>query len=291
MSLLTDQQVRALRARAGLLREPFTGRADRGVRDAQLALAELLRTHAQDREAMTKAVHTYLYRGPAWDSQDYYDGGQTVHADVEAILAGDTGLAHETLDRRGAQAQGLPTTPKRKVTNAMDKPLLLIDVDGPLNPFDAREIPSGYQLHLLQPQGFESLRVWLNPGHGQMLLALADRFELTWATTWGEHDQANTMIAPLVGLPPLPTIEVGRHPFRMPWGRIWKRDPVEQYVGQRPFAWFDDQFERGDFEWAAKRTAEGSPTLLLSIDPRLGLLPVDIDAVARWWERIGESNE
>lgn len=74
------------------------------------------------------------------------------------------------------------------------KPLLLIDIDGPLNPYGGKpqRRREGYTTHRMRPSGWthdKPLRVWLNPGHGEELLALADRYELVWATTWkGEAD-------------------------------------------------------------------------------------------------------
>ncbi len=61
------------------------------------------------------------------------------------------------------------------------KPLLLIDVDGPLNPYaaQAQRRPEGYSTHRMRPTGWTAaesrrpLRVWLNHTHGAQLLALA----------------------------------------------------------------------------------------------------------------------
>lgn len=85
------------------------------------------------------------------------------------------------------------------------KPLLLIDVDGPLNPYAAKSQrrPQGYSTHRMRPRGWSEaesrrpLRVWLNRGHGAELLALADTYELVWATTW--KDEANDWIGPSRG--------------------------------------------------------------------------------------------
>lgn len=163
-------------------------------------------------------------------------------------------------------------------------PLLLVDVDGVLNPLpeDPAAEPAGYTAHVLRPRGFGSgLRVWLNPAHGAALRALGGLVDLVWATSWEE--QANTMIGPLIGLSePLPFVELGT-----PWlahDRIWKRDRVAAWAGDRPFAWLDDAFEAGDDRWAASRTAAGSPTLLVHVAPRTGLLPEHLDRVRDWAE-------
>ncbi len=53
------------------------------------------------------------------------------------------------------------------------RPLLLLDMDGPLNPYRSapHERPAGYSTHRMRPTGWENprdkpLRVWLNHGHG-----------------------------------------------------------------------------------------------------------------------------
>ena len=174
----------------------------------------------------------------------------------------------------------------------MSKPLLLIDVDGPLNPFAAKPTrrPDGYDTHRLRPAGWEDrpLRVWLNPKHGAMLLGLTDVVDLVWATTWG-HD-ANLMIGPLIGLPELPVIEVGR-PSWMDGPHIFKLEPVAKYVGSRAFAWFDDAFEKADLEWARQRDAEGKPTLFLRINPAVGIVQDDVDRVAQWARSLVDRGE
>ncbi|MFC7717474.1 HAD domain-containing protein [Nonomuraea recticatena] len=83
------------------------------------------------------------------------------------------------------------------------KPLLLVDVDGVLNPF-SRASPDfrRYECTI----GPDSYTVHLNLRHGARLmeLALKTGSELVWATTW-EHN-ANEWIAPRLGLPELPVV-------------------------------------------------------------------------------------
>lgn len=70
------------------------------------------------------------------------------------------------------------------------RPLLLLDVDGPLNPYAARWFTTrvardGYVFHDVGPVGgFATLRVALHPQHGRWLRELAaadDGFDLVWA--------------------------------------------------------------------------------------------------------------
>lgn len=172
--------------------------------------------------------------------------------------------------------------------------LLLLDVDGPLNPWAAKPSrrPKGYTTHRLRPRGWEyakrPLRVWLNPEHGQLLLDLAadTGLELVWATTW-EH-QANTMIGPLIGLPELAVIEFSKHPGTL---RGWKYPAVQEYAGTRPVAWLDDDFTDvntnlstawSEFMWERR----GLPTLLREVAPNVGLTERDFAVVRSWADTL-----
>ena len=62
------------------------------------------------------------------------------------------------------------------------RPLLLIDVDGVLNPIGLRSsdpIPPGFDVHEI-----DGLRVLLARQHGVWLAELAADFDLAWATSW-----------------------------------------------------------------------------------------------------------
>lgn len=175
----------------------------------------------------------------------------------------------------------------------MSKPLLLLDVDGPLNPFAAKPTrrPEGYATYRLEqgwsPEGRiarwgeQGMRVWLNKEHGRELLALTDVVDLVWCTMWNEL--ANHLISPVLGLPELPVIEVQ---YKHDTKHIFKLDAVDGYVDELPFAWFDDDFMPADMEWAKLRNADCSPTLLAPIDPRRGLIASDFSAVRAWAESI-----
>ncbi|GAA3013258.1 HAD domain-containing protein [Actinokineospora diospyrosa] len=144
--------------------------------------------------------------------------------------------------------------------------LVFLDVDGPLNPFAADEKPPGFVEHRFRLRGWSRkhpLRMWLNPAHGPALLAAGD-VQLVWATTW--NHQANTLVAPAIGLPALPVVDCANT------GPGWKFDAVARYAYGRPLVWFDDDFglypaAREGF--LARR--EGLVTELVSVDPRTGI--------------------
>ncbi|WP_329002674.1 HAD domain-containing protein [Kribbella sp. NBC_00709] len=152
------------------------------------------------------------------------------------------------------------------------RPLLLLDFDGPLNPHRADGIPDGYERHEIT-EGTKTWRLLLNQQHGVELRALADTFDLVWASSW-EHG-ANRLLAPLLGLPDLPTI---LWPDRRPVRRgSWKAPYVADWVGDRPFAWVDDEVG------AAERTRfPHDHQLIHPVDARTGLTAADFAVLREW---------
>ncbi|WP_169312500.1 HAD domain-containing protein [Nakamurella multipartita] len=166
----------------------------------------------------------------------------------------------------------------------MTRPALLLDVDGVLNPYaaPANRRPGDYLTHRYPMPGHRRpLRVWLNPGHGQMLLASTDRFDLTWATTW-QH-AANDWIGPRIGLPKLPVITfdpVPPTPTTIPHagpGVHWKTATVARAMAGRFFVWIDDETTDADAAYLAARHTAGAA--VYRIDPAVGLLAEDLTAI------------
>ncbi|MFI5697323.1 HAD domain-containing protein [Kribbella sp. NPDC051586] len=160
------------------------------------------------------------------------------------------------------------------------RPLLLLDFDGPLNPHRAREIPPGYRMHEIV-EGAKVWRVLVNQQHGAELLALAEIYDLVWATSW-EHG-ANRLLSPILGLPSdLPTILWPGRPSVADVRRgSWKTSHIADWVGGRPFAWVDDEVNRHDRFYLERL---GQPHLVLRVEPHLGLTAEDF-AVLRGWGR------
>jgi hypothetical protein len=174
------------------------------------------------------------------------------------------------------------------------RPLLLLDVDGPLNPFAARSpLLRGYTTHRLRPSMWlarqipgsrkqrRGLKVRLNRSHGARLAGLP--FDLAWASAWTH--EANTMISPGVGLPPdLPVIEWPECLAADPGGLLWKTRPVLEWAAGRPFAWVDDMVTERDIAHVAEH--HDAPALLLRIHPKRGLREQDFARLREWAESL-----
>ncbi|MFD7664010.1 HAD domain-containing protein [Streptomyces sp. NPDC059788] len=171
----------------------------------------------------------------------------------------------------------------------MRLPYLLLDIDGVLIPFPSRDgaTPDTHLRHDVLPTGrdpSEPVTIWLNPAHGPMLADLMKvrLFTPVWCTSW--RQDATTMIGPLLGLPPLPHVDLP-HPqitTSHPNGYLWKRDHVDAWIGDAPAAWIDDDFTALDHAWAARRTARGLPTLLVQPEPHDGLCADHLGQVVTW---------
>ena len=163
----------------------------------------------------------------------------------------------------------------------MTRPLVLVDIDGVLNP-RKNQAERGFTPYRLK--GEDEL-VWLSREHGRMLNQLdrEGQVELRWGTTW--NDAANRTVAPAIGLDrPWDVVPIDRAmagPVK--FGDNWKAVSILAGAGDQPFAWMDDFLTEGDKQWAEDRVLDqGIPTLLLKIDPDVGMGPEHLDRVREW---------
>ncbi|MFI1508855.1 HAD domain-containing protein [Streptomyces sp. NPDC020597] len=153
--------------------------------------------------------------------------------------------------------------------------MLFLDVDGPLLPFGdgSQREPSGTAAHAHLTR--------LDPRVGPHLAALP--CELVWATTWEEA--ANTDIAPLLGLPPLPVVHwpepSGAHEREDKWfGLHWKTRTLVAWADGHPFVWVDDEVTDADRDWVSTR--HPAPALLHCVESSRGLTDEDFAVLHQW---------
>ncbi|MHC3469082.1 hypothetical protein ACYF6T_10230 [Streptomyces sp. 7R007] len=84
--------------------------------------------------------------------------------------------------------------------------------------------------------------------------------EPVWATTW--MDEANALVAPWLGLPPLPP------------------RPLVDWARGRSFVWVDDEITDADRAWVAGH--HPGAALVHRVDHRYGLTGAGLELVAAW---------
>ncbi|AQZ63162.1 hypothetical protein BKM31_18355 [[Actinomadura] parvosata subsp. kistnae] len=161
------------------------------------------------------------------------------------------------------------------MTSHTERPLLFLDVDGPLLPFG--ENPYGEPLATTP----ESPLARLTAEVGRQLAALP--CDLVWATTWEE--EANAVIAPRIGLPRLPVVTwpepSGEHEREDQWFRLcWKTRTLVTWGAGRPFAWVDDEITDADRDWVS--THHSGQALLHHVESFRGLVDEDFAVLDQW---------
>lgn len=161
------------------------------------------------------------------------------------------------------------------MTDHAGRPLLFLDVDGPLLPYGAgpqREVRG------TTPDSHLSR---LTAEVGRRLAALP--CALVWATTW--EDEANAEIAPRIGLPRLPVVnwpEPSLEDERQDrwFGLHWKTRPLVTWSAGRPFAWVDDEITDADRDWVTAH--HDGRALLHRVESFRGLAEEDFAVLDQW---------
>lgn len=155
----------------------------------------------------------------------------------------------------------------------MDKPLLLIDIDGVISlfGFDPTRLPAG------KFEFVDGIAHFLSGTAGEHLRVLARDFELVWCTGWEE--KADEYLPLALGVPSgLPHLSFERRIDRASTHR--KLDAIDAYAGpDRPLAWIDDAHDERCRAWAAARPG---PTLLVATEPAIGLTEADVVELVAW---------
>lgn len=160
----------------------------------------------------------------------------------------------------------------------MVRPVLFLDVDGPLIPLggEGRREPASARIR--QAARGNPLLARLDPRHGGWLAALP--CDLVWATTWGAD--ANEVIGPLLGLPELPVVDWPDEDVAGPVH--WKTRGLVAWAAGRPFVWVDDEIGGADRDWVAAH--HPGQALLHAVDRRRGITREDVDVIAVWLTRL-----
>jgi hypothetical protein len=161
------------------------------------------------------------------------------------------------------------------------RPLLFLDVDGPLIPWG---LPPGelpvYPGLFADDDSHPGL-ARIDPRQGRRLAALP--CHLVWATAW--EDEANEYVAPRLGLPPLPVVawpflSAAEEDRDERLGLHYKTRTLIKWAEGRPFAWVDDEITAVDRMWVAAH--HPGPALLHPVDSRRGLAEDDFEILRAW---------
>jgi hypothetical protein len=163
------------------------------------------------------------------------------------------------------------------------RPLLFLDVDGPLIPFgSSSDHPqTAAASSPPSPDQGNPLLTRLDAGIGSRLMALG--CHLVWATTWME--EANEVVSSRIGLPRLPVVEwPAPCSDEGPRGLHWKTRPLVEWADGRPFIWVDDEINTMDRLWVD--ASHPGPSLLHRVDPVKGLVEADLSVLSDWIRAI-----
>ena len=163
----------------------------------------------------------------------------------------------------------------------MEKPFLALDVDGPIAIFGKSHDPQ-----LVNETWVDEIPVTLDRGIRSRLSVLHRHFHIVWSSSW--QRSASLLVGPLVGLPEgLPYINFD-HYVQSKIGESRKLPALKAWLKERPVAIVDDEIGDDMRAWATERA---SPTLLVEIDPRYGILDGHVVELLAFARRLSGSKD
>lgn len=167
------------------------------------------------------------------------------------------------------------------------KPLLLLDVDGVLCPFEGHLRLEAILGNEVEYPGFTFdpwARVFWCQEIADRVTRLMDKFEIHWCTGWQE--EANDVISPLHGLPRFPVVPILTLDLE-PGHCHWKQGAIEAYIENhypdRPYAFVDDEINR-DGETYGKM--QNVPTLWLPTHHHTGLTDEHVEKLEKFADEL-----
>jgi len=164
----------------------------------------------------------------------------------------------------------------------MEKPLLLVDIDGVISlyGFEPDRPPA------CKFEWVDGIAHFLSLSSGEPLRRLSSLYELAWCSGWEE--KANEYLPAALDLPtPLPYVAF--EPVERLVDAHWKLAGIDSFAGpERPLAWIDDAHDERCETWARARPA---PTLLVATEPSAGLTDWHVQRLVDWAQRLGRDDE
>ena len=155
---------------------------------------------------------------------------------------------------------------------------LFLDVDGTLLPFGGGPYPL-YEPAFPQAAAATAEHPLLNrvdPALGARLASLG--CELVWATTW--RDDANSCLAPWLGLPRLPLVDWSDADDEGRAGLHWKTRAHVSWAAGRGFVWVADEVTEKDRVWVAGH--HPGRALVHRVEAQRGLTDGDFALLDEW---------
>lgn len=187
----------------------------------------------------------------------------------------------------------------------LERPVLLLDIDGVLNLFPkplyskkgkrygaepVKRKHTKHRVRLTDDQEYPCA-LQIPRDAAELVGRLNEHFEIHWYTMWNEH--SDRVFAPLAGLPAFTHFECDWAEGLLTLSRslapdwmlkeVWtaKTPLIEKHLGTRPFVWIDDDSNPADI-WYLEEYATVGKFRLITVDSHTGLTQAVVDEAIDW---------